>query len=62
MTCTQESAPGYENRRIAAEFLKEQITDFTQRFYICGPDSFVEEIKSLLKQLGASPKSLVFEK
>ena len=33
-----------------------------ERFYICGPDSFVEEIKSLLKKLGASPKSLVFEK
>ena len=62
MTCTQESAPGYENRRITAEFLKEQITDFVQRFYICGPDSFVEEIKSLLKKLGANPKSLVFEK
>ena len=62
MTCTQESAPGYENRRITAEFLREKIRDFGQRFYICGPDSFVEEIKSILKQLGASPNSLVFEK
>jgi len=62
LTCTRESAPGYENRRISAEFLKEKVRDFRQRFYICGPDSFVEEIKSILKKLGASSKSLVFEK
>jgi len=62
MTCTQESAPGYENRRITAEFLSEKIGDFSQRFYICGPDSFVVEIKSVLKRLGASSQSLVFEK
>ena len=62
MTCTQEIAPGYENRRITAEFLSEKIGDFSQRFYICGPDSFVVEIKSVLKRLGASSQSLVFEK
>lgn len=62
LTCTRESAPGYANRRITAEFLGETIKDFSQRFYICGPDSFVAEIKSVLKQLGASSKSLVFEK
>jgi len=62
MTCTQGSAPGYENRRITAEFLSEKIGDFSQRFYICGPDSFVVEIKSVLKRLGASSQSLVFEK
>jgi ferredoxin-NADP reductase len=61
LTCTRESAPGFENRRITAEFLKEKITDFSQRFYICGPDSFVEDVKSSLKELGASPGSLVFE-
>ncbi len=62
LICTRESAPGYENRRITAEFLSEKIRDFSQRFYICGPDSFVEEIKSILKKFGASPNSLVFEK
>jgi cytochrome-b5 reductase len=61
LTCTRESAPGYENRRITAEFLKEQITDFAQRFYVCGPDSFVEDIKSILKELGVSLDSVVFE-
>jgi cytochrome-b5 reductase len=61
MTCTQESGPGFENRRITANFLKEKIHDFKQRFYVCGPDSFVADIKSILKELGASPDSVVFE-
>jgi ferredoxin-NADP reductase len=55
------SAPGFENRRITVNFLKEKIQDFTQHFYVCGPDSFVEDIKSILKELGASPDSVVFE-
>jgi len=61
MTCTRESAPGYENRRITAEFLKEKIRDFSQYFYVCGPDSFVEQIKNILTELGAKPDAVVFE-
>ena len=62
LTCTRGSAPGYENRRITPEFLKEKIQDFSQRFYVCGPDEFVEEVKSFLKVLGATPNSVVFER
>ena len=61
LTCTRESAPGYENRRITAAFLKEKITDFNQHFYVCGPDSFVEQIKRSLNELGARPDAVVFE-
>jgi ferredoxin-NADP reductase len=61
LTCTRESAPGYENRRITAEFLKEKIGDFNQHFYICGPDSFVGQIKSILTELGARQDAVVFE-
>ncbi len=61
LTCTRESSPGYENRRITAEFLKEKISDFSQHFYVCGPDSFVEQIKSILTELGARPDAVVFE-
>ncbi len=61
LTCTRESAPGYENRRISAEFLKEKIDDFNQHFYVCGPDSFVEQTKNILTELGARPDAVVFE-
>jgi len=61
LTCTRQSAAGYENRRITAAFLKEKIQDYSQRFYVCGPDSFVAEIKSNLIESGARPGSVVFE-
>jgi ferredoxin-NADP reductase len=61
LTCTRESASGYENRRISAEFLKGKINDFKQYFYVCGPDSFVEQTKSILTELGVRPDSVVFE-
>jgi cytochrome-b5 reductase len=61
LTCTRESASGYENRRITSAFLKEKIRDFNQHFYVCGPDSFVEQIKNMLTELGARPDAVVFE-
>jgi len=62
LTCTRASAPGYENRRITPEFLKEKIQDFSQHFYVCGPDEFVEGVQSFLNQLSATPDSVVFER
>jgi ferredoxin-NADP reductase len=61
LACTREPAAGYASRRIDAAFLKEKIGDFNRRFYICGPDAFVDQVKAILKELGASPDALVFE-
>lgn len=44
------------------DFLKSHITDFGQNFYVCGPDKMVEDINAALKELGANPEALVFEK
>ncbi|MBR9999111.1 MAG: flavodoxin reductase [Cyclobacteriaceae bacterium] len=60
-TLTREDHPGHVSRRINKNFLKEKISDFSQHFYVCGPQSFVEDISSSLKQLGADPDSVVFE-
>ena len=60
-TLTQENKTGYENKRIDETFLKEKISDFQQNFYICGPVRMVGEIQSTLKNLGASPDSVVLE-
>jgi cytochrome-b5 reductase len=62
LTCTQTSAAGYDNRLITKEFLQEEIHDFNQRFYTCGPPQFVKDINSELVELGANPNTLVFEK
>jgi len=46
---------------IDKEFLKKQITNFDQPFYVCGPEAFNEAMMSYLKELGADPDALVFE-
>lgn len=62
LTCTGAAAPGYENRRIDRAFLEQKISDFKQRFYVCGPPSFMEAVNDALTELGAQPQSLVFER
>lgn len=46
---------------IDKEFLSEQIDDFDQPFYVCGPPAFNDAIMGYLKELGADPDALVFE-
>ena len=62
LTCTGAAVPGYEHRRVDRAFLEEKITDFTQRFYVCGPPPFMEAVNGALADLGARAESLVFER
>jgi ferredoxin-NADP reductase len=43
------------------EFLKEKLSDFSQQFYVCGPQPMVEGVSEILKQLGANPDGITFE-
>lgn len=60
-TLTRENKPGYINRRIDKDFLKENITDLHQHFYVCGPDAFVQDISGYLLELGAPVQQVVIE-
>ena len=62
LTCTQSRHPDYDNRRIDKTFLEDSIGDFSQHFYICGPDAFMKAITAALESLGAKADTLVFEK
>lgn len=42
-------------------FLESHIDDFSQLFYVCGPDKFNKAIMAALEELGANPDELVFE-
>jgi len=53
--------PGYENRIIDEAFLKDNIRDFNQHFYICGPDPMVHGVQQALKNLGAGESVIVVE-
>jgi NAD(P)H-flavin reductase len=46
---------------IGKDFLADQIDNFDQSFYVCGPEKFIEAIMKYLKELGAEPDALVFE-
>ena len=46
---------------IDKEFLDSHIDDFSQPFYVCGPDPFNKSMIRHLKELGADPDALVFE-
>jgi len=58
------SQPGtkYYNKRIDKNYLQNEITDFGQHFYVCGPDEFTKNILEALEQLGVNAETLVFEK
>ena len=59
---SEEKSDRYEYGRINEEYLKKNISNFQQHFYICGPDAFVKDISEALSKLGADVEKVVFEK
>jgi ferredoxin-NADP reductase len=59
---TSQEQTKYLKDRIDKGFLQKNIHDFSQHFYVCGPDPFNLAILKSLEELGAHPESLVFEK
>jgi len=58
---TRQGIVGYVGKRIDRNFLIENIVDFSQNFYVCGPDNLVKDIIRNLIDLGAKPETLIFE-
>jgi ferredoxin-NADP reductase len=59
---TRENVMGFLEKRIDRNFLIENIVDFSQNFYVCGPTEFVKSISKNLLDLGATPNTVIFEK
>jgi propane monooxygenase reductase subunit len=53
---------GVLHERIDADFLKRHIADFSQHFYLCGPDEMVKALRATLEGLGASADAVTWEK
>lgn len=51
----------HDHRRIDRDFLEEEIEDFSQYFYICGPQKMVSDLEEALASLGAAPERIVTE-
>ena len=58
---TRENTIGFNEKKITEDNLKEIIRNFSQFFYLCGPEKFVFEIGNLLKKLGAESEKIVIE-
>jgi ferredoxin-NADP reductase len=61
-TVTDKIEEGHEFGMIDREFLEKHVSDFSQQFYICGPDKMVKAISEILTDLGAKPDGITFEK
>lgn len=57
-TLSDERVEGYHYGRVTEEFLKENVTDFNQQFYICGPPPMIKEVEKQLAKLGVD-KNLI---
>ncbi|MDZ4666752.1 MAG: flavodoxin reductase [bacterium] len=51
---SDEQVDGYSFGRITEEFLKENIENFNQQFYLCGPPPMMKEMEETLKNLGVN--------
>lgn len=53
-TLTEEARTGYDHHRVDEVYLRSKVRDFSQPFYICGPDAMVAGVKSTLEKLGGN--------
>ena len=58
---SDEDTEGYEHGMINENFLKANITDFTQQFYVCGPPPMMEAILKQLTNLGVTENLITKE-
>lgn len=59
---TQEKASRFPTGPVDKAFLRDNAGDFAQHFYVCGPDKMVADVNAALRELGADPTNLVFER
>ena len=60
-TLTDEKTAQYDNRMIDKDYLKENISDFSKNFYICGPPPMIDAVKKDLVALGAKDTVITVE-
>ncbi len=56
---SKEGVIGFGEKRINRKFLVETIGDFDKRFYVCGPETFVNDIRKYLVELGARMDAII---
>jgi ferredoxin-NADP reductase len=58
---SDEKADGYFHGMINKDFLKANIDDFNQKFYVCGPPPMMDAVLKQLAELGVGENSITLE-
>jgi ferredoxin-NADP reductase len=58
---SDEQVDGYHHGRITEEFIRENVTDFNQNFYICGPPPMIRDVERQLISLGVHEDQITKE-
>jgi ferredoxin-NADP reductase len=58
---SDEVIDGYAHGMLSEDFLTANISDFSRKFYVCGPPPMMTAVKSQLANLGVSKNSIVVE-
>ncbi len=58
---SDEQLDGYDYGRVTEEFLKANVADFDQQFYICGPPPMIKDIEKQLINLGVDQNRITKE-
>lgn len=61
-TVTDDPKSALLQERIDTAFLRELVRNLTQRFYLCGPDAMVADLRASLEELGADVAAVTWEK
>ncbi len=57
----EEKVDDHAHGLINEQFLKDNIKNFDQKFYLCGPEPMMEVLEEQLSNLNVSPKSIIKE-
>lgn len=58
---SDEEVDGYSTGRISEKFLKENIDNLDEKFYVCGPPPMIEAVQGYLTSLGVKDGAVVVE-
>jgi ferredoxin-NADP reductase len=58
---SEEKTKDYQYGFINEDFLRSKITDYNQKYYLCGPPAMMESVLKQLAQLGVPKESIMME-
>jgi ferredoxin-NADP reductase len=58
---SDEQVEGYNHGRVSEDFLKANVTEFNQEFYICGPPPMIKDVEQQLIHLGVNKERITKE-